>query len=95
MFSRGYPIARNLTGSLPARSSIPLRSDLGGLVRGEPCAEFRGDVGVEDGVVAFVADVEHMAGAVDFREESGFVCWDAELSAQPPGGEADFQLLDQ
>jgi hypothetical protein len=30
-------------------------------------------VGVEDGVVAVVADVEDVAGAVDFGEEGGFV----------------------
>jgi hypothetical protein len=39
-----------------------------GLVGGELGAELRGDVGVEDGVVALVADVEDVAGAVDFGE---------------------------
>ena len=64
----------SLPAQLPAQEqNSQIRGLASGSVGGEPRAEFWGDVGAEDRVVALVTDVEDVAGAVDFGEECGLV----------------------
>ena len=46
-----------------------------------------------DGGIAFVAEVEDMADAMDLRKKRGFGVWNSKLDPHPPGTEADFQFL--
>jgi len=52
-------------------------------------------MGLDERVVAVVADIEDVAGAVDFRQEGGCVRGDPVGAAQPPCGEADFELVNE